>query len=193
MKRLSVANLLLIPMLFIITGCFPHTSYYKPVSSWEKKSYERASRDIFPEDVKGSLATYHDTVVAWPGIIIENKFVENQDDVEIQYTLEHHYYDWLEDFSIQKEKIFLSPKGEGIFRTFWKIKKEPDSIEEMKNVSVPGNLIIVYGIPDLVNEDGSITLKSIYIRIIEKKWYRTDILNYGRPGQPVSLKKVPFQ
>jgi hypothetical protein len=173
-------------LLCLLSGCFPHTRAYQPVSSWEKQVFDRADRNIFPDDVNKSLADYENAVVAWPGIILENKFVEHSDQIEIQFVLEHHYYDWLEDFSVQREKIFLSPRGEGLFRTSWFIKKE-SNIEEMKKFSSAGNLIIVYGTPTQVDDDKSILLKCIYMRGIDKQWYRTDMLDYGRPGQTVKM------
>ena len=62
----------------------------------------------------------------------------------------------------------------------------------MNKAAGPGSLVIVYGIPEQVNEDRSITVKSVYIRGIDKKWYRTDVLDYGRPVQPARPIKAPL-
>jgi hypothetical protein len=177
MRRLLPLTLL---SLVLFSGCFPHTKSYQPVSTWEKQNFEQANRNIFPDDVRTDLPKLPNIMLVWPGAVLESKFIEHTDQLEIQFTLEHHYYDWLEDYSIQKEIIFPSPKGEGIFRTSWFMKK----------ASAPGNLIIVYGKPKQINDDKSITLTSTYIRGIDKQWYRTDMLDYGRPGQPVKMLKA---
>jgi hypothetical protein len=186
-KNMRISQLaVLVSLLCLLSGCFPHTRAYHPVSSWEKREFDRANRNVFPDDVRAAPSDHQNTIVVWPGIILDNKFIEHADQIEIQFMLEHHYYDWLEDFSVQREKIFLSPRGEGLFRTSWFIKKE-SNLEEMKKFAGPGNLIIVYGTPTQVNDDKSILLKCTYMRGIDKQWYRTDMLDYGRPGQPVKM------
>ena len=173
-------------LLCLFSGCLPGSRTYRPVSSWEQQAFDHSNRTIFPNDVKTSLANYQNTAIAWPGIVLENTFVDHPDAIEIQFVLEHRYYDWIEDFGAQREKIFLSPRGEGLFRTSWLIKKE-SNVEEMKKFAGAGNLIIVYGTPSQVNDDKSILAKCTYMRGIEKQWFRTDMLDYGRPGQPVKM------
>ena len=185
------ANALLISLLFLVIGC-PHTGSYRPVSSWENQAFDRANRNVFPDDVRNDLASNRDTLVAWPGVVLSSEFVDHPDNIEVRFVFEHHYYDWLEDSSIQKEKLFLSPRGEGQFRTSWFLKKE-SNIEEMRKAAGAGNLVIVYGTPERINDDRSIYLKSVYIRGIEKQWFRTDVLDYGRPGQPAKLINVPLR
>ena len=166
-------NLLIVVLIsFLFTGCLPHTRAYLPVSSSEKQALDRANRNVYPDDVRNSLANYQNTLVVWPGIVLENKFIEHADQIEIQLILEHHYYDWFEDFSIQKEKIFLSPRGEGLFQTSLFIKKDAN-IEEMKKAAGVGNLIIVYGTPQQIKEDRSINLIYTYLRGIDKQWFTT--------------------
>jgi hypothetical protein len=151
----------LISLLYLLSGCFPHTRYYQPVSSWEKQVFAGAKKGIYPDDIRTAPTEYQNTMVAWSGIVLENKFIDLSDEIEIQFVIEHHYYDWFEDFGYQKEIIYLSLRGEGLFRTSWFIKKEAH-IEEMKKASAAGNLIIVYGMPILVNDDKSILLKRLH-------------------------------
>jgi hypothetical protein len=61
----------------------------------------------------------------------------------------------------------------------------------MRKASSEGSLVIVYGVPERINEDGTISLRASYVLGIDKQWYRTDVLDYGRPGEPVKLLKVP--
>jgi hypothetical protein len=174
-----------VSLICLLPGC-PGSRVYRPVSSWEKQAFDKANKNIFPDDVKTNLSAYQNTEVAWLGIILENKFIEHSDQIEIQFVLEHHYYDWIEDSGMQREKIYLSPRGEGLFRTSWFIKKEA-IIEEMKKFAAPGNLIIVYGSPTQLYDDKSILVKCTYMRGIDKQWFRTDMLDYGRPDQPVKM------
>lgn len=180
---------ILASLLILLSGCLPGSRVYRPVSAWEQQAFDHANRNIFPDDVKTSLANYQYSTIAWPGIVLENKFIDHPDAVEIQFVLEHHYYDWIEDFGMQRERIFLSPRGEGSFRTSWFIKKE-SNLEEMKTFSSVGNLVIVYGTPTKINDDKSIMVKCTYIRGIDKQWYRADMLDYGRPDQPVKMIKT---
>jgi len=112
MRRVLPAGILAVSLLSLLTACpAPHTRSYQPVSSWEKQALDRANRNVFPDDIRSDLTRYRNTLIAWPGVVLGTEFVEQQDKIEIQFVLEHHYYDWLEDFSIQREKIFLSPRG----------------------------------------------------------------------------------
>jgi hypothetical protein len=101
-------------LLVLLGGCtLPHTRTYQPVSPWEKQVFTRANRNVFPDDIRNDLFRSHDALVAWPGVVLASEFVDHEDGIEIQFLLEHHYYHWIEDFSIQRERVFLSPRGEG--------------------------------------------------------------------------------
>ena len=160
---------------------FPHTSDYQPISDWEQTEFDKARRDVYPDDVRENLEQYESTVVAWPGIILESTIEEREEDIEVTFVLEHHYYDWLEDYSVQREKIFLSPRGEGLFKTSWLLKKDAD-LAEIREASGPGNLAIVYGIPERMDAD-AVVVKSTYVRAIDEQWYTTEMLDYGRSGE----------
>lgn len=157
---------------------FPHTRDYQPISDWEQTEFDRAERDVYPDDVRENPEDYESTVVAWPGTILESTIEEREDNIEAIFLLEHHYYDWLEDFSIQREKVFLSPRGEGLFTTSCLLKKDAD-LAEIRDASAPENMAIVYGTPDRI-EDDVVVVKSTYIRAIDRQWYTTEILDYGR-------------
>ena len=188
-----LAGALSLALLMLLPGClpFPHTRTYRPVSSLEKQALERANRNVFPDDVRRALPDHSSTVLAWPGVIVSSEFVEHADKLEITFLLEHHYYSWLEDFSIQRERIFLSPRGEGPFRTSWFVRKEDGDTAAVRSAARPGNLLIVYGSPDQITDDGVISVSAAYIRPIDAQWYRTDVMDYGRPGQPARLLKAP--
>jgi len=45
-----------------------------------------------------------------------------------------------------------------------------------------GDLIINYGSPIIIHEDGTIELSTVYMRIIDKEYVNSNWLNYGRNG-----------
>ena len=173
--------LILFSFSFLLIGCIvaPYTRQYQPISEWESQEFNRANLNIYPNDVRKESNKYSDSTIAWVGIIKDSKIKTDENGVEIELLLEHHYYSWIEDFSIQQEKMFLSPKGEGFFRTSWFLKKDTN-LEQLKASSEMDDLAIVYGNPEKLLEDSTIIIKSTYIRNIGKKWYRTDMMDYGR-------------
>lgn len=165
----------------------PSTRLYKPVSEWETKAFSKADRSIYPNDVRTDFAAHDSSRVAWPGIVL-SVTPKNQDTViEVHFVIQHHYYDWLEDFSIQQERIFLSPRGEGVFETTWWVQPTADTGKIVQSV---GNMVIVYGIPASVR-DSIIILNAYYIREIEREWFATDIFDYGRPGDSMRILRIP--
>ena len=183
--RLTIGFLVCVLMSQV--GCGPSSRTYSPVSEWEERAFSRADREIYPDDVRQDFAAHDSSRIAWPGIVLEADREYNDSTMIIHFTVEHHYYDWIEDFSIQKERIFLSPRGEGNFRTDWYLNPEADTSIVSESI---GNMIIVYGIPTgLV--DSVIDVRAYYVRVIDKPWFATDIFEYGRPGEPMKILRVP--
>lgn len=180
----KVILLILVTSFILINGCIPLTGTrsYSPVSDWEARELQNASRNIYPNHVKKEISEYSDSVIVWPGIILDSETITHDDKVELKFLVEHHYYNWLEDHGFQREKIFLSPRGEGNFKTSWYLKKGID-LSTLKEMTSVGNMVIVYGYPEGIESDSTIVIKSRYIRGIRKKWFRTDILDYGRSGE----------
>src|SRR4051812_46969455 len=98
-------------------GLVPGTQSYKGFSSAEEQYFKQASKEIYPNDVRNNLEKYQSSKIAWPGVITEVRTTDQSGTAELTFVIEHHYYNWLLDYSIQSEKIFLSPRGEGVFRT----------------------------------------------------------------------------
>jgi len=173
-----------------------HTECYHPFSEWEMDEMNKANLWVYPNDVRPNIVNYFDTLVAWPGLIKEDSFYRSDDQVVLELLLEHRYYDWLEDYGMQREKIFLSPRGEGLFKTTWLLKPEAADIgmfNILKKTTAKGNLVIVYGYPDSITEDSIVFLKSTYIRPFPKGYFRCDMIDYGRPGpfsKHFSIKKI---
>ena len=151
---------------------------YTPHSDQERVEFEKANRNVYPDDIRNDISRYKDTTIAWAGIIKEASIVDEKDHMEMIFLVEHHYYDWIEDINPKQEWIWLSPRGEGEFATKWGLKKDT-SQSEIQEMTKPGELEIVYGIPQAV-EDGVIVIEASYIRGIAERYYTTDKLDYGR-------------
>jgi hypothetical protein len=179
--------------LMLLSGCpsmLPGSRSYTPLPQWERQFFEKARRDIFPDDVRKSPDLYKNTLIVWPGIIKAITF-GTQDGTRIaRFSIEHHFFDWIEDNGIQMEKYFLSPRSEGMFALAWPANTEEE--EQFIQQFAIGDMIIAYGYPSMIKDE----LIGIYpaqnIRPIKAKWYRTDVLDYGRPGEPSKILKTPF-
>ncbi|MBU0983232.1 MAG: hypothetical protein KKA42_05140 [candidate division Zixibacteria bacterium] len=186
-KLLAIAIAGLLCLVF--TGCpiGPGSRLYKPVSDWEEYAVKKADRQKYPNDVREDFSSHDSSRVAWPGIVLSAAPIVSDSAIEVRFVIEHHYYDWIEDFSIQQERIFLTPRGEGVFETSWYIKADADTTDIKESI---GDMIIVYGIPTGVR-DSLVDLRAFYIRTIDPAWFATDILDYGRPGEPAEILRIP--
>ena len=178
---------LLLCFLLVSAGCVPSSRLYKPISAWEETAFKKANREIFPDDVRNDFAAHDSSRIAWPGIVLEAEREHTDSTIIVHFKVEHHYDDWIEDFSIQQERIFLSPQGEGLFSTDWYLNPAADTSTLSESI---GSMIIVYGIPTAV-VDSVIDVSAYYVRVIDKQWFATDIFDYGRPGEPVEVLRIP--
>jgi len=190
---MKIHKLFLIAVLLFLSGCpgpFPGSQPYKPLPKWERQFFQKAKRDIYPSDVRKSPETYEKTLVVWPGII-KGITIDSENGSQIaRFTIEHHYFDWIEDQGMQGEKFFLSPRGEGLFALAWRVDTEEDKLF-IEQFAVD-DMIIAYGYPSMIKDDLIGFYPTENIRGIKRKWYRTDVLDYGRPGEAVKTLKVPF-
>ena len=173
MKTPQVALALFLTLL--TTGCVKH---YRPLSEKEETEFNQANFAIYPDDVRRRINRYSNQEVAWAGIILESHFVEHEEYTEAVFLVEHHYYDWIEE-SLPPH-MWLSPRGEGKFKTSWLLQK---NCEGTKQLGAPGNLLIAYGFPDHM-EENAVVLKSNYIRGVQKKFFTTQMIDYGRNQNP---------
>ena len=140
---------------------------------WESEPY------VYPDDVREEITSYQSTTIAWPGIVKDTEVYQTNEAITIVWVLEHHYYDWIEDLSVQQERIFLSPRGEGLFTTEWLLENDTTQ-SQIEKVTEPGYLLIAYGTPVAIKDNSIIDVDATYIRGIGKDWYTTEILDYGR-------------
>lgn len=84
---------------------------YKP-DGWEKPYYDSSLKTAFPSDLIKQPDKYSDKLIHLIGIV-DSIYIDSNKTVTFQ--LENKYWDYVEDYSIQDEKMFVSEKGEGKF------------------------------------------------------------------------------
>jgi hypothetical protein len=163
-----------------VTAC---TNLYRPVSTLESNATSRAKRDVFPDDFRNSKVPLSSVEVAWAGVILNSKITDSGDNYSVELEIEHHYFDWIED----NRRFHLSPRGEGLIRTSWLLVKslKRDIVE---NEVKPGRMIVVYGFPQSI-ASGELEVKATYLRSFSPNEFRTNTMDYGRPGGPVKTLK----
>ncbi|MBD3402444.1 hypothetical protein GF420_06090 [candidate division GN15 bacterium] len=190
-RRLCVLAAVLLG-LTSIAACFgskPRSRLYEPLSGREAAQLREANRELYPDDIRGGETDLTDITIAWPGILRDLTYQDYGEFVEAVLTVEHRYFLWTEDLGPQPEPYFLSPRGEGMFRTTWRLTPEAlRNRREMFGNEGIGNMVIVYGSPTLLNT-GELLVEAGYIREIDDDRYRTDVLDYGRSGEPVTILK----
>ena len=129
-------------------------------------------------------------MIAWAGIVTDTEITKYDTSYVVVFSLEHHYFDWIEDRSVQKAIFFPSPTGEGSFKTYWAMPLSMD-YDALRRQTMPGTLLIIYGHPAKV-EDGTVYIIPDYIRPFAQSLYATDVLSYGRPGTPVTRLRTPI-
>ena len=184
---------IIIPALTLF-GCVPQTSNegeqtlapmssaeYKPINLGEDEALKKADKSIFPDDVRRDFKKYENKSVVWTGIVDTVIYYRPADTIMlVDVHLQHRYYDFIEDFSIQQEKMFVSPHGEGdyVFRQAIVGKHNFDEIKAglMKSV-FKECLIFSYGVVSFV-QDSIPCLSAENIRIVFPDNYATNILSY---------------
>ncbi len=168
------------PILLILYACpmAPGSRIYKPVNI-EQTYFAQSTRCFLPNDAK-KLKNEIDRnkLLNWTGIINGVNIINDRDSLKFIIIVDHKYWDFIEDFSIQDEKIFLSEKGEGIF---YFTKKYPLSykpkLDSISNNYEINDFIICYG--NLKNSFENIPeLNAQFSRVISNKFYSTKIWRY---------------
>ena len=152
-------------------GIVPGSKPYEGLSEREADHFNRSQRDISPSAVRSRIAQYQSTEVAWPGLIKEVELIEKEGKLEAQLLVEYYHYDWILDYGVQMEKIFLYPQREGLFATTCSFRPDASSSKQFRSYAEVGNLLILYGTPQRV--DGQVVVLTCnYPRFITKGWFR---------------------
>lgn len=151
---------------------FMSSNSYKP-DKWEKAYYDSSIKSAFPSDLIRHPDRYSDKTIHLIGIVDSVYIDSNQ---AVTFLLENKYWDYIEDYSIQDEKMFISDKGDGRFLvTVANI--DPLGIDEVKNFPAQHKLFMVYGKLKSATESLPI-LTAIQIRYFDYEFYSTKIFSY---------------
>ncbi|PZU82425.1 MAG: hypothetical protein DI529_14450 [Chryseobacterium sp.] len=171
--------------------------YYRPIDN-EATYFNQSKRCILPNDFRSSPSLVDKkTLVNWTGIIKNISTSEENDSIDLKILVEHKYWDFIEDFSIQDEKIFLSENGEGDFYFYSKYPKDLRSkVDSLSNNYKVNDFIICYGF--LKSNDIKIPeLEAQFSRIIPSKFYSTKIMKYdakkNENGRTVCNEKNSYE
>ena len=159
---------------------------YQPVTKPEKIEFARGRLDVYPDDVRKDPATCVGVRVVWAGIIRSTDAREEDEGGRIvaDTVFEHHYFNGVQNNNGHGVTLFVSPRGEGLFRAKWhmdKVGKDATAASAEKYAG-PGKLALVYGVPEKVNADGTVVLKYRYLRILGADQFSTNQFDYGRFG-----------
>ena len=169
-------------------GLVPGSRVYRPLPQLEAQFFAQARRDVYPDDVRQRPDGYTNVLVAWTGVITSIDYFNDNRSRVVRFTAEHHYFDWVEDFGLQRERFFVSPRGEGAFAAAWRVDA-PEDQKFVKQFAV-GDLLIAYGYPSMIRSNVVGLYPTENLRAIKPRWFRMDILDYGRPGEPVKMLKT---
>ena len=183
MNRIIALTLTAVPLL---ASCVVSNVQYRPANKPESKEFAKDLLDVYPGEIRRNIDAYTNVAVAWAGIIRNTDGSDGRSNmIHAVTTIEHRYFDWEEDRHLGNAKLNISPRGEGLFQTAWDLQRRDPNVtsHEAEIYAAPGDLAIVYGVPERVEQD-VVVLKYRYIRIIDPKNFSTNIFDYGRFGEP---------
>lgn len=164
----------------------PGSRPYKPASVREEQAIAASTRDVYPDDVRANLSA-HQVQVAWAGLLQRAEVEGTHPNAVVTVTVEHHYFDWIEDHGVQREIHLLSPRGEGTFRCSSAIDPRID-LSLFRRGVVRGLMIVAYGTPTRLDGPVVDLGRCAYLRIVPGQTHSTTRLNYGRT-QPVGSRR----
>ena len=183
----QAARFPVIPLLLlgVLVGCpaGPYSKPYQGTSDGERTLLVAARRDVYPDDVRKAPEAYRRATLAWPGVVVSVSVDEDRP-AYWSVVVEHHYWDWTEDHSIQKARAFLSPRGEGQFVCH--AERGLVAPETLKNA-----MTVAYARP--LGMKDQILHAACIMRFFPREWYATDVMDYGRGGEGLKVLRVPSE
>ena len=167
------------------------SNQYKP-DDWEKPFYDSSIKTAFPSDLIKYPSKYLDKPIHLIGIV-DSIYIDSSKTVT--FLLENKYWDYIEDYSIQDEKMLVSNKGDGnFFVTLSNISR--DQIENFKRFPSEHKLFLVYGnFKELNNNIPVLTARQI--KYFDYEIYTTTVFSYeiqrDKNGNVVTDKKGKVQ
>jgi hypothetical protein len=148
---------------------------YKP-DDWEKPYFDNSIKTAFPSDLIKFPEKYKDKLIHLTGIA-DSVYAVTLDSLPVVYVLlDNKYWDYIEDYSIQDEVMFISGKGDGKFLVSL-TGITPGQLESLKNFPKEKKLFFVYGnFKETMNSYPVITAQQI--KFIDYEWYTEKIYSY---------------
>lgn len=164
---------------------------YKP-DDWEKPFYDSAIKTAFPSDLMKYPEKYMDKSIHLIGVVDSVVVDENN---RVTFLLNNKYWDYIEDYSIQDEVMFVSEKGDGKFLvTLSEIN--PEQLEEVKRFPEEKKLFLVYGNFEGI-KDSHPALSAQQVKYIDYELYTTNVFSYevlrNKSGNVMTDKKGKVQ
>jgi|SRR5688572_17164121 len=145
---------------------------YKP-DSWEKQYYESSLTSVFPSDLVKHSDKYSEKLIHLIGIIDSVNIDSN---MNTTIRLENKFWDYIEDYSIQDEKMFISEKGDGLFLVTIP-KATPEIFYFCKKLQSEKKLFLVYGeFKGLSNKIPLLLAQQI--KYVDYEFYTTKVFSY---------------
>lgn len=154
---------------------FMSSKPYSP-DDWEKIYFKDAIKTAFPSNLKAHPDDYKGKLIHLLGIVDSVSFKTINDTLTATFWLENKFWDYIEDYSIQDEVMFISPKGDGKFAL--QISNVSPA-ESVRWTSFPAEkkLFLVYGnFEGLLNETP--LLRAGQAKAIDYSFYSTTIFSY---------------
>jgi hypothetical protein len=170
---------------------FMSSKPYKP-DDWEKPYFDSSIKTAFPSDLVKSPEKFKDKFIHLIGIV-DSVFIDGSN--HVTFLLDNKYWDYIEDYSIQDEVMFVSEKGDG---KFWVTVLEisPDQLEEVRLFPAEKKLFLVYGtFKDVANNYP--VLAAQQVKFIDYELYTTKVFSYevmrNKNGDVATDKKGKVQ
>jgi len=205
MKRLLIAILLWVHISYADaqTGSVLHhgtfkkgkifmsSNPYKP-DDWEKPYFDSSVKTAFPSDLIKAPEKYKDKSIHLIGVV-DSVVIDGNN--RVAFLLDNKYWDYIEDYSIQDEVMFVSEKGDG---KFWVIVPEisPEQFGEVRGFPAEKKLFLVYGMfKEVANNYPVLTAQQV--KSIDYELYTTNVLYYevmrNKSGEVATDKKGKVQ
>lgn len=151
---------------------FMSSNYYKP-DDWEKPYFDSSIKTAFPSDLVKSPEKYKGKSIHLIGIVDSVSVDENN---RVTFLLNNKYWDYVEDYSIQDEVMFVSEKGDG---KFWVTVPDlsPEQLEEVKHFPAEKKLFLVYGTFTEMSNNYPV-LAAQQVKYIDYELYTTNVFSY---------------
>jgi hypothetical protein len=142
----------------------------------EKRLLEKTSNALFPSDIKKNPQAYIDIPIHWIGIVKDIIILDSNNSSTVLFTLDQKYWDYVEDYSIQDEVMFLSPEGEGEFHAVVQLTLTDEEKQKLRKMPELQTLFFCYG--TIIADNTLPAMKATYIKTVDYKYYSTKIFSY---------------